>query len=86
MQKSGFFMKIIFCRIIFKVSAWLSNHAVCKIGLNCSSLLQVLWKRRLPERFVLRGVPPHPLGMAQEEDPHIMLQAMPHKNFPLQQC
>ncbi len=30
MQKTGFFTKILF----FKVSAWLSNHAVCKIGLK----------------------------------------------------
>jgi hypothetical protein len=29
------FTKIIFCSIfLFKVSAWLCNHAVCKIGLN----------------------------------------------------
>jgi hypothetical protein len=34
MQKTGFFTKIIFCSIIFKVSAWLSNNAVCKIGLK----------------------------------------------------
>jgi hypothetical protein len=35
MQKSGFFMKIIFWgEFLFKVSAWLSNHAVCKIGLT----------------------------------------------------
>ncbi len=39
MQKSGFFMEIIFCRIPFKVSAWLSNHAVCKIGLKPSIVL-----------------------------------------------
>jgi hypothetical protein len=32
MQKTGFFTKIIFSNIIFKVSAWPSNHAVCKIG------------------------------------------------------
>jgi uncharacterized ion transporter superfamily protein YfcC len=36
MQKTGFFTKIIFCSISFKVSAWLFNHAVCKIGLNPS--------------------------------------------------
>ncbi len=28
------FNKIIFCSIIFKVSAWLSHHTVCKIGLK----------------------------------------------------
>jgi hypothetical protein len=33
MQKSGFFTKIIFAVLFFKVSAWLSNHAVYKIGL-----------------------------------------------------
>jgi hypothetical protein len=27
-------MKIIFAELLFKVSAWLSNHAVCKIGLR----------------------------------------------------
>jgi hypothetical protein len=36
MQKSGFFIKIIFffAELLFKVSARLSNHAVYKIGLN----------------------------------------------------
>jgi hypothetical protein len=33
MQKSGFLMKIIFAELLLKVSAWLSNQAVCKIGL-----------------------------------------------------
>jgi hypothetical protein len=33
MQKTGFFTKIIFAVLLFEVSAWLSNHAVCKIGL-----------------------------------------------------
>ncbi len=36
MQKSGFFMKQYFAELLFKVSAWLSNHAVCKIGLKYS--------------------------------------------------
>jgi hypothetical protein len=39
MQKSGFFMIIIFAELLFKVSAWLSNHAVCKIGLTFYFLL-----------------------------------------------
>jgi hypothetical protein len=30
-QKTGFFNKIV---LLFKVSAWLSHHTVCKIGLN----------------------------------------------------
>jgi hypothetical protein len=34
MQKTEFFTNIIFCCITFKVSAWISNHAVCKIGLT----------------------------------------------------
>jgi hypothetical protein len=34
MQKIGFFIIIIICSFFFKVSAWLSNHAVCKIGFN----------------------------------------------------
>ncbi len=33
MQKSGFFMKKYIAELLFKVSAWLSKHAVCKIGL-----------------------------------------------------
>jgi hypothetical protein len=34
MQKYGFFLKIKFVELLFKVSAWLSNHVVCKIGLK----------------------------------------------------
>jgi hypothetical protein len=30
MQKTVFFTKIIVCKLFLKVSAWLSNHAVCK--------------------------------------------------------
>jgi hypothetical protein len=33
MKKSGFFTKIIFAVLLFEVSAWLSNLAMCKIGL-----------------------------------------------------
>ncbi len=32
MQKTGFFTKIIFAVLLFKVTAWLFNHAVCKKG------------------------------------------------------
>jgi hypothetical protein len=39
MQKTGFFTK--FAVFLFKVSAWLSNHAVCQIGL--SLLLLTSW-------------------------------------------
>jgi hypothetical protein len=35
MQKTESFTKIIFCRIIFKVSAWLPKRVVFKIGLMC---------------------------------------------------
>jgi hypothetical protein len=38
MQKTESFTKIIFCRIIFQVSAWLPKREVCKIGLKCNML------------------------------------------------
>jgi hypothetical protein len=34
MQKTGFFTKIYLAVFLFKVSAWLFNHEVCKIGLK----------------------------------------------------
>jgi hypothetical protein len=38
MQETGFFTKIIFAVFLFQVSAWLFNHAVCKIGLRLFSI------------------------------------------------
>jgi hypothetical protein len=37
MQTNGFLTKIIFAALLFNVSAWLYNHAVCKIGLTQKS-------------------------------------------------
>ncbi len=59
MQKSGIFTKIIFFAVLFfKVSAWLSNRAVCKIGLrsifcNLRSCLVFLWSAFCNELFLL---------------------------------
>jgi hypothetical protein len=34
MQKTGFSLREYFAIFLFGVRAWLSNHTVCKIGLN----------------------------------------------------
>jgi hypothetical protein len=39
---TGFFTNIIFCSITFKVSAWLFNQVVCKIGLTVKKPVEVL--------------------------------------------
>ncbi len=45
MQKYGFFLKIKFVELLFKVSAWLSNHVVCKIGLKAQPEAYTVWRR-----------------------------------------
>jgi hypothetical protein len=60
MQITGFFPKIIFCSISFKVSAWISNHAVRKIGLKwvggkTTNLVVLLNSLVLPERIIFHA-------------------------------
>jgi hypothetical protein len=52
-KKTVILTNITFCGIIFKVSAWFSNHAMCETGLNLPS-------------FVYKGM--HGAGWAEEEE------------------
>ncbi len=60
MQKLDFSLKYYFTLFLFKVSAWISNHTVCEIGLkwvggkttNLAVLLNSLF---LPERIIFHA-------------------------------
>jgi hypothetical protein len=59
MQKLDFSSKYYFAVFLFKVSAWLSHHAVCKIGLSACSEYSKDFKRILIIRLTVVALAQH---------------------------